>query len=215
MNKGREMEMRQSAFAVLVMCGVLLAASAEAGPILDQFQLLGPDQGAVGFIAVSGDQVGRAQTFTAGLTGELDHIDVGFLPVSSGSGVAMSLVTTAAGLPTTTTLGSDVTVLPPFGGIGWTTFDFSAQNISLTAGESYAFVLNMVNPAADTALLEAKFAGGNYGAGTLHQNTNGGAWGPDPGDAKFRTYMKDAVPEPGSLSLLAMGGLLALRRRRN
>ncbi|MFZ0033572.1 MAG: PEP-CTERM sorting domain-containing protein [Sedimentisphaerales bacterium] len=162
-----------------------------------------------------------AQTFTAGLSGQLDHIDAEmgswFGPPSYPTTVEIRATVDDA--PTGDILGS---VYAPNGfSYGWDSIDFLPEDVFLTAGNMYAIVFwnddQEVQVAPSNAVL-INWYGDPYHGGTIWAwaPTTGwevaNAFGP-PGDADmaFRTWM---VPEPATLFLFGLGGLALLRKRR-
>jgi len=164
-----------------------------------------------------------AQTFTAGLSGQLDKIDV-YLENTFFSEIDLypttfSIVNVNDEVPTDSVLGmvyADNLVS------GWNSIDFSSQSVFLNAGNQYAIVLYNDDPEryfGDSTQWRASsldpYVGGSlwvYIYGEWTQVITPPEGYPDEifydKDAAFRTYM---VPEPATLLFFALG-LLILRR---
>lgn len=83
-------------------------------------------------------------------------------------------------------------------------FDLSAESIALGAG-AHSFSLEGVTDNGEGSFLFAPlFAGDEYAGGQLLSNSG-----------RDLTFAVTAVPEPGSLAMLGLGGLLIACRRRN
>ncbi|MFC1806105.1 hypothetical protein ACFL09_03905, partial [Planctomycetota bacterium] len=122
--------MRYVAVLAILVC---VAGAALAVPVLDQAQPV--ESGLAGFGGTGGSRI--AQTFVAGKTGLLHHVDVGFR-TESADATELSIRTTASGIPTETVLGSAVLASLV---VGWNTIDLASEGIFMTAGTPYALAL--------------------------------------------------------------------------
>ena len=156
-----------------------------------------------------------AQTFTAGITGTLDHLEIG---CSSTGATSWEIWDTTGGVPGSTVLGG-VTV-PDDMSTGWNTIDMSSQAISINAGTMYAIV-TYFSPGGYEYLRE-QFDPDSYTGGQFFYNSGGGwtvitNYFGDSGDMQFRTYVETStIPVPGTVLLAGIGTILVgfLRRHR-
>ena len=162
-----------------------------------------------------------AQTFTAGITGPLDHIDVyidAFFEPSNYP-ATVEIRGTANGSPTTQVLSSGF--FPNGFPLGWTSISFPSQNPVLTTSAMYAIVFSDDDTTPTTSPtngVAVRWDPASYPAGQLLVS-NGTDWQPlllggspaTAGDMAFRTWM---VPEPGTAGLLGVAASALLFRRR-
>ena len=215
---------------------VYLAAclSADANSIMDQHQE--ENRGHAVFWANSY----LAQTFTVGISGTLDRIEVGLVGYSPFT-TRIELVETSNGAPTGNLLAYTTKSFVN----GWNSFNFSTAAIHLNAGSKYAFILrnndpdndnqiNVDNQRDESGAIAAwiydgygywndYYTGGEYwrnsGSGWVNMNT---VYPPNyGGDLQFRTYMTQDlattnVPDvgPGLAGLLTLGSIFFGSRRR-
>jgi hypothetical protein len=171
--------------------------------------------------AVNGTFIDQAQTFTVGIAGSLDQLQV---LVSQGQSAGVDLQVdvrpTSGGVPVqddSSALASAVVPASSVSGVlQWITVDFS-HGISVLPGQQLAIVLRITGTGLyDQSYLWRGDSGDQYPAGSAYFRSLGGqgdgVWYMlnTPGvDWGFRTYVT-TVPEPTVLGLLTAGALTGL-----
>jgi hypothetical protein len=139
----------------------------------------------------------------------------GWNSMANGTVITLSIYGLAANLPAGPALGS-ASIIKGDSQVNWKMFTFAAPiNVSAYANqERLAYVLSAPLAANGGDYTTGWGNGGTYANGYGVVSTDNGASFVAMGayDAIFRTY--GDVPEPMTLSLLALGGLIAARRRR-
>jgi hypothetical protein len=195
---------------IAVASMLFVAVDASAG-VLDQQYAPADTNGAL----FSNDFLDVAQTFTAGVSGTIDQVDV---LVERAAGVTDPLVleirtVDGSGVPTEADAGANIL------GSGTLTADQFVDDTAVTvsfslsaavvAGMQYAIVLRSDG---DFYAWQGTQEEG-YAGGLAYQRLGVGTWGANDTihEMVFATYV--AVPEPASLSVVALA-LPFLRRRR-
>lgn len=158
----------------------------------------------------------QAQVFTAGLTGQLDQVDlllqrtVGILPPGGsgpGDDLTVEIWTVTAGVPASPVPGASATVLEadvPANTSTWVGVPISAPS---TAGTQYAIVLS--SPGSNGSCPEDCWLwladdDGPYAAGVAYFSQDSGAnWTAKTQDQAFRTYVAAPIPSSTPLASLA------------
>lgn len=182
---------RTAVVAVLGVLGLGLApAEAWAAGSLDQQQTQASGGSAIVGLTppFSGAPTSWAQTFTAGMTGALDRIDVDLTSSIYGDGpVGIELRTVSGGVPSSTVLASALTSDPI--AEGWNTVTFATPPRVL-AGTQYAIVATNSGSEVDWLLSSNT---NPYAGGTNFTDFGDGAgWAsnfPDY-DLTFKTYVE-------------------------
>jgi hypothetical protein len=168
-----------------------------------------------------------AQTFTAGITGDLTRIQLDLVsqPIQGQIGeispfsINVEILGVSNGIPTTNVLSS--VVLAPGNYLLGTFIDFS-QPAFVTAGEQYAIAVNYIGappigPGSGQGHLRGNL-GDAYSGGTPFGSVDGISWSTADtqtgGDIFLQTYLEStAVPEPAVSLLLCTGVAFVLLMR--
>jgi hypothetical protein len=207
--------MDRASIVFTVACiSLLLSAPMMAAPVLDQYQEgASPDT-----FAFLYDSLVWGQTFTAGQSGTLDHLELG----ASGNYPATVEIRDAAagGEPGSNVLG---TVFMSSGFTsGWNSIDFGSQNIAINAGTMYSIVLRNPDP-ENGDRISANWDPDSYAGGGLWHLYKTDPWTlyfPEYGEAdmQFRTFVNQCaspVPAPSVVVLVGIGTAVVgwLRKR--
>lgn len=183
---------------------------------LDQFQTAS-NSSSVGF---KGGAFRRAQTFTAGLNGELDRVEVligQFTSLPPAGNPVMSLYSAPAGIPLTWlgSVSTDKNLVPVDNDIylgNYVSFDIKPLHLQVHTGDVVAIAM-------DTAVFGDLYSwegsqNDPYPHGAALSQFGSGPWTPDSLiyslgelDRAFKTYV-NVVPEPTAAGLL-LGSLVA------
>ena len=116
---------------------------------------------------------------------------------------------------TQSSIGSSISTqsatFPNFtGGSGdWLSFDI--DDIAVTSGKYYTFVLAWDSPATSRSINLSVVTGSEYAGGNVWEDTGSGL---NASNLDVFFIVQSVVPEPGSLALCGTGGLLIFRRKR-
>ena len=151
-----------------------------------------------------------AQTFTVGIAGTLDHIDVSMFQLGSifttSGDPKLSVYNTAAGAPTGAPLTTIQisTTLVPLGSAAFVTFDVSGAAIPVTVGEVLAFGVSTTSDPGPYFMPDDTDTGAidDYTAGAAYRRTlPAQPWQllQPFGDHEFRTYVNALPVIPGDV----------------
>ncbi len=191
--------LHSSVSAAIVVAATLLVPNLAMAGTLDQQQ---PTVTSMALNAHSMQSV--AQTFTAGLTGKLDQVDLnvnksGTPPVP----LTVELRGVSAGLPGSAVLASQTVLassVVAFPGSGWVSFAFPTPG-SVTAGTQYAIVAQSAAVFPDTYAWSQGTGTDPYAGGAAYFASSSPpttAWMPvpiGPPDFAFKTYVVPGPPQ--------------------
>ena len=185
--------MRRLLLPLTAAAALALPAPAMAVGALDQSQ----DGGFAGSNVVWGSVQG-AQSFTAGISGDLDQVDVLLARSGSPGDLTVEIQTLSSGVPSGTVLASgSVAAASVTGSYAWIPVPLSPVAPS-SAGVQYAIVLSAPSSAGSGDRYDWAITGGSpYSAGTQLSSLDGGAsWtaGDPTFDSNFKTYVEDSIP---------------------
>jgi uncharacterized repeat protein (TIGR01451 family) len=190
---------RRCAVAAVAALTLLAAAAAQATPTgtLDQQQTDGSG-GAFFFGQFGGDSSTLAQTFTAGLSGVLDQVDLRLGDMTGPATVEIHTVDDT-GAPGSAVLAS--TSVAPVTDYTWVEAAFSSP-ATVVAGTKYAIV---VRPAGRAGWNDSA-VGDPYPAGEPYRSVESSPWGAldSDRDFTFKTYV--TVPPPAADLSLSIAG---------
>jgi hypothetical protein len=206
--------LRRLVAAAAFAFSTMAATSSFAAPMLDQsYPGPAPNGWPDGFFGGYYQQL--SQTFTVGISGFLEGLDIGFWKDASQAGqLTISLRNMT---PDGTQLGSIVFDSSSITASGVFHFDLGALDLKVSAGDVLAITMVASLP---NGLFEVQGGGGGYAGGQLYAKNSGAGpnWLNTGNDAIFATYV-DPTPLPGALPLFlsgcgVMGGMLRWRMRR-
>lgn len=158
-----------------------------------------------------------AQEFTAGAGGQLTTLTATVGQVDPGSEPLIVSIYSAAGAVPGTLLGSATfspSQVSPNVYNSLSSFDLSSKKIALIAGASYFAAFTVATPIGGDDRYEAILLNPNpssFGIQPVYSRDGGTTWLPEgiPNEIGL-TVRAQTVPEPGSLALVAIGGLTSL-----
>ena len=199
---GNRVRRLSAALAVAASVG-MAATPVLAADVLDQSYTATFTVDVVHYVIVA------AQTFTPGLTGSLNRVDLSIGRFDNAGPLTVSIQTTSAGAPTGTVLAS--VTLP----LATVPNDSDVHPVSValppslsTAGTQYAIVLAAPSARPDTAWLwEVDATGAAYAGGTaLEGDTHLGTWTmQSTSDHTFATFVDPTPCAPGYWSVTGYG----------
>jgi hypothetical protein len=187
------------ALGATAVSAFLLPAGASAGT-LDQQQLLATAPGPQ--VINAGATPGSvAQTFTPGMTGRLDQVDLDltFIAGQPTQPLIVEIRNVAGGTPGNNVLASSSVPTPAPGPVTFVPVTFAAP-ASVTAGVQYAIVTSSATPDTNRwgwwgVINSSPYSGGEYFNATSSPPTT--TWNPWPGmgaDQAFKTYVAPPLP---------------------
>ncbi|HEX4938512.1 MAG TPA: PEP-CTERM sorting domain-containing protein [Candidatus Kapabacteria bacterium] len=212
------------------------ALPADAAPVIDQ-SVIYPASGGISSYSIyetPTNQYVLAQTFTAGMSGQLTAVNLGLFDKAIEN-LTINILGTSGGLPNLTAPLMSGTLTPsgvdndPF---SLETVDFSSYLFDVVAGEMYAIMLSSTTPfqqeynwtrgSFDTFTGDDLSPADPYAGGVGYYSNNGGStWNALTDfsqDFSFQTIVDpNPVPEPGSIGFMLAGlavyRFLSSRRR--
>jgi|GEM_PF-6736622 len=150
-----------------------------------------------------------AQTFTVGIGGFLDQVDI---EVDLLANATLEIRPTVAGVPALGGTALGEVLVPddvPNGNRTFVSVDLASLNIAVNPGDQLAIVL-VFEELGSTALWV--LGGDGYSGGHGYFSTSSSSWEmyDPPGDFNFRTYV---IPEPSAAVLTALGFVCLLAWR--
>jgi len=197
-----------------------LARPSAAGPVLDQSHFVPAPASLYAIVSTQS----LAQTFTAGLAGQLAEVDMQLAKSAGATGdLTFTIRTTTNGLPNpddgqslytqTIALSSLPTNDDPFTQVPLTAFDVSSAHINVTPGEVLALALSRTGPGTPpwaTWQSSSDLGSNAYSRGAQYQRSSSSSdWtlltvGTVGQDAGFQTFVS-SVPEPSTFALGSIG----------
>ena len=172
-----------------------------AAPLAYATDTLDQSQTATGFSVTVNNTQMLAQTFTAGMTGQIDQLSLFLGQQFAAGGGAIQIQSVAAGQPSGTSLGA--TTYSGFIPAGWRDYPFGAA-VSVTTGTQYAIVVIPNSASGNTTWVSSKtdvYAGGQAWSGT--QGT--GTWSGLAMDFEFETWVATGVNQAPVVAAAASG----------
>ncbi len=202
---------------VLGACAVLAWGGSAVAGTIDQSHAIANNSPLVG-AAPWGTQYELGQTFTVGLTGRLDQVELYLLESANATrALHIELFATTSGLPSGAALAS--TTFDPSGtaGSAWRSWILTSP-LSVSVGDVLAIVASDPGSTQPGSFQWQWWSDdrGGYAGGTDLYRIVGDPWvAYPPRDYDFRTYVNVVPLPPSALSGLALfGGWLALARLR-
>jgi hypothetical protein len=165
----------------------------------------------------------QAETFTAGISGYFDHLDLALEMPTGGWATHVELRDASSGSPAGSLLATVVRTEPTDTVPGsWFAFDFSTFKVPIIAGHVYSIVLWNDAPFPPNSgfdpgtFVYTSWAPSSYRLGSMWVNTQSHdaaqSWVQDDpvqtggADLAFRTYVATVTDKGSSLALLLGGG---------
>ena len=133
----------------------------------------------------------RVQTFTVGIAGTLDHVDI-FQSAGSDPPASVRILATSGGVPTNTVVATSNLV--SLAGDGWTSFDLLGAGLTVAIGDVLA-----IEPIRSGYHCWLGGYPGGYAAGSsyfINPRLGFPDWTPQGFDLFFRTFVEEDMPVP-------------------